>query len=186
MLLTAGNRITMRWDAESLLPLERASSFTVDIGLFQFSAETQTWTRFLDIVQEQLNTGVAQFTVPSSNEVQRDIYPVSLRVSIDGISGPDKRSPSAIVNRVAGLVRREILVYYGDSGSFRFRQCAEWYMSEPDDMGERLLRQVPNCCSTEEGASLQNSDFERDDRLISIFHPEADTCFRQKRSTITR
>lgn len=182
MLLTAGNRVTMRWDPESLLPLVQASSFTVDISLFRFNDQTQTWMRFLNIAQEHPNTGVAEFTVPISNEVQQDIYPVTLQLSIDRPSSPSRRQTTSLVG---SLVRRAVHLYYGGSISLRLL-CAAWYFTEPSNMGERLLSQVPNCCATEVGADLPNSDFVRDNRLISFFHPEADTCFRQKPSTITR
>ena len=185
MLLTASNRLTMRWDPESLLPLVQASSFTVDIGLYRFNDETQTYTRFLNIVQGSPNTGVAVFTVPSNNEAQQtDIYPVTLRLSVSRPSSPSRRQTMSLVRAVGGSVGRAIPLYYGSLG-LRLR-CLTWYLSEPSDMGERLLSQVPNCCATEDGAELQTSDFVRDDRLISFYHSEADTCFRQKPSTITR
>ena len=187
MLLTAGAPVTMRWDPESLLPLVQASSFTVDIALYRFNDETQTYTRFLDIARGSPNTGVAEFAVPSSNEAQQaSIYPVTLRLSVSGPSSPSRRQTISLARALAGgVIRRAIPVYFGGSLSFRLL-CAAWYLSEPSNMGESLLRQVPNCCATEEGASLPNSDFVRDNRLISFFHPEADTCFRQKPATITR
>lgn len=187
MVLSAGSRVTMRWDPESLLPLVQATSFTVDISLFRYINETQTWIQFLSIAQELPNTGVAEFIVPFSNEVQRDIDPVTLQLSINRPSRLSKRqtTTSSLVRTVGSLVRRAVHVYYVGSISLRLL-CTAWYFTEPSNMGERLLSQVPNCCATEEGALLPNSDFVRDDRLISFFHPEADTCFRQKPSTITR
>ena len=175
----------MRWDPESLLPLVLASSFTVDINLLQYNTEAQTWIPFLSIAQGQPNTGDAEFTVPFSNEVQRDISPVTLQLSISRALRPSRRQTTSLVRTAGSLVRRAVHLYYGGSISLRLL-CAAWYFTESSDMGERLLSQVPNCCATEAGAGLPNSDFVRDDRLISFFHPEADTCFRQKPTTITR
>ena len=186
MLLTAGNRITVRWDPDSLLPLVQSSSFSVDISLFRFNDDAQTWVHFLSLAEEHPNTGAADFTVPFSNEVVRDIYPVTLQLSINRPSSPSRRQTTSSLVRTAGsLVRRAVHVYYGGSASLRLL-CTAWYYTEPSGMGELLLGQVPNCCATEAGAELPNTDFVRDNRLISFFHPEADTCFRQKPSTITR
>jgi hypothetical protein len=187
MLLAADQRITMHWDPESLLPLVLASSFTVDVSLFRYNNETQVWSRFLSIAQELPNTGVAEFTVPFSNEIQRDISPVTLQLSINRPSSPSKRQTmSSLVQTVGSLVRRAVHLYY-DVGSISLRRlCTAWYSTEPSNMGEHLLSQVPNCCATEAGADLQSSDFVRDNTLISFFHPQADTCFRQKASTIAR
>ena len=186
MLLTAGNRITVRWDRDSLLPLVQSSSFTVDVSLFRFNDDAQTWVHFLSLAEEHPNTGVAEFTVPFSNEVVQDIYPVTLQLSISRPSSPSRRQTTSSLVRTAGsLVRRAVHVYYRVSASLR-SLCTDWYDAEPSGTGELLLSQVPNCCATEAGAELPNSDFVRDDRFISFFHPQADTCFRQKPSTITR
>ena len=190
LVQNSNDKFTVRWEPQSLLPLLEPSSFTVNIALYQLdTSNTQEWMHFLDITRGHPNTGVAEFTVPNSNEIIAPaVYPVALRVSVGAHSQEDGILQSfndLVVFAQDAVSQWRSNLNYAVSLNLLDR-CLEWYQTQPPDIGNTILSRVPDCCQTEEKATAPNSGFIRDshDALVAFFHPDAASCYRQ--ATIIR
>ena len=78
------DKFTVHWDPQSLLPMVNPSFFTVNLDLYRLSDDRKDWVHapFLDVTKDHPNSGVIDFFVPSSDEVELNVYPVALRISV--------------------------------------------------------------------------------------------------------
>ena len=58
-VVSSGTMIKLRWSPESILPVEPADSYRVDITLREFNNTSQGWV-FTDIAKDLQNTGYAE------------------------------------------------------------------------------------------------------------------------------
>ena len=182
----------MHWDPQSLLLRVNPSLFTVNLELYRLDDEGKDWMHFLNVIKGQQNSGVAEFSVPSSDIDGSNFYPVAIRTSVgdQGVMGnqEDTSQLSDAIKSAQDVVSQwsSSFFYYVDSLNL-FDECFQWYnnSSEPANIGEILLSRVPNCCQTAERASATNSSFiwDSNQALVSFFHPGATSCYRQ--ATIT-
>ena len=184
----------MHWDPQSLLLRVNPSLFTVNLELYRLDDEGKDWMHFLNVVKGQQNSGVAEFSVPSSDNDGSNFYPVAIRISVGDqvvMGNHDQEDASQLsdaIKSAQGVVSQwsSSFFYYVDSLNL-IDECFQWYYnsSEPANIGETLLSRVPDCCQTAERAAATNSGFVRDSNqaLVSFFHPGATSCYRQ--ATIT-
>ena len=175
---------TVEWVPLNLLPLLDPNSYTVNIDLFRLKTEEEGWVHFLNIAMNHTNSGTANFTVPSSGLTEAEVYSVALRISVGDQEG------SSVFDNILEFAEGSVSqwksdLYYATSLDL-LQTCINWFLSEPQDIGQTILNRVPSCCATEERAAAPNSGFVRDgfDSLIAFFHPDAASCYRQ--ATITR
>ena len=183
---------TVHWDPQSLLPMVNPSFFTVNLNLYRLDDDRKNWMYFLDVQKGHPNTGVIDFFIPSTDEVELNVYPVALHISVGEQVAMGNQEEIFQVSDVIKSAQDAVsqwfssFFYYDIDSLDLFDECMDWYTQEPSDIGETLLNRVPDCCQTAERAAAPNSGFVRDthDTLVAFFHPNACSCYRQ--ATITR
>ena len=164
---SSDNKFTVHWDPQSLLPLLDPSSFTVNIALYRLDIDKEELKPFLDVINGHPNTGTAKFSVPEGNEIEPEVYPVALRISVGPemeVSGTQGRVTQFFLdvkNYARDAVHQWLLNrYYTKSQDVNaLDKCIEWYRSQPPNIGEDILNRVPACCETQEKAAQPNSGF---------------------------
>lgn len=192
ILQNSKEQFTAHWDPQSLLPMVDPSLFIVDLKLYRLVNDGKDWIPFLNITSGHPNSGIIDFTVLSSDQIGLNLYPVALRISVGEAlpTGAQEMAlqVSAIIKSAQDKVSQwfSSFFYYAIDSLDLADECNEWYISEPSNIGETLLSQVPDCCQTVDRAAAPNSGFVRDthDALVAFFHPGAASCYRQ--ATITR
>ena len=182
----------MHWDPLSLLPMIDPTFFTVNINLYRLDDDRKDWLLFLNVVKGHPNTGTLEFSMPSGENVERNVYPVALQISVGEQvpSGSQEGAVSDVIKSAQDSVSQwfSSFFYYAVDSLDLFRACMEWNNRETGDpnSGEVLLNRVPDCCQTVDRAAAPNSGFVRDthESLVAFFHPGAASCYRQ--ATITR
>ena len=191
VIQNSDERFTVHWDPQTLLPMVDPTFFTVDLKLYRLDDDRKDWKLFLTVMKGQPNSGVLEFSMPSGDDVETNVYPVALRISVGEqvALGTQEESVSDIIKSAQDRVSQWFsdYFYYAVDSLDLLSACLEWYEREREDPnnGELLLNRVPDCCQTVDGAEA-NRDFVRDthDLLVSFFHPGATSCYRQ--ATITR
>lgn len=166
--------------------------FTVDLELYRLDDDRKDWKFFLNVMEGHPNTGEIEFSMPSGDNVETNVYPVALRISIGGqIAMGNQEEPSQVSDIIKSAQDRvsqwfSSFFYYAVDSLDLMDECMQWYDSEPSNIGEMLLSRVPDCCQTVDRAAAPNSGFVRDthDTLVAFFHPGAASCYRQ--ATVTR
>lgn len=184
-------RLTVRWDPQSILPTMEPSSYTVDIALFRFFTDSDgrgEYRHYLNLMRDQDNNGMAMFFVPENNEVTPNVYPVAVRISV-GRSRP--LQPMEIIDRLGrseegamgAVAQWTSTLYYAVSLGLE-ELCRRWSQSQPTDIGETIRTRLPPCPPRVDQARAPNSGFKEElgywtQKANSFFHPGAATCFRQ-------
>lgn len=168
--------------------------FTVDLKLYRLDDDRKDWKLFLNIIEGHPNTGVLEFSMPSGDNIETNVYPVALRISVGEqvALGTQEEAVSDIIKSAQDRVSQwfSSFFYYAVDSLDLFNECLRWYTSdrenEASNIGEMLLNRVPDCCQTVDRAAAPNSGFVRDthETLVAFFHPGAASCYRQ--ATITR
>jgi len=189
VIKNSADRFTVHWDPLSLLPMVDPTFFTVDLKLYRLDEDRKDWEIFLNIIEGHPNTGVLEFSMPSSDDAETNVYPVALRISVgeQAALGAQGEPVSDIIKSAQDRVSQwfSSFFYYAVNSLDLLDECLMWYGSEDPNIGEMLLGRVPDCCQTVDRAAAPNSGFVRDtnELLVSFFHPGAASCYRQ--ATIT-
>ena len=198
ILLSQGSAdaITVTWDPLSILPIMDASLYTVDIALYRLYTNPDgvpggEYRPFLNILRDAPNNGIAVFPVPSNDELVPEVYPVSVRISVGSRTDFETSEEPSIIDGVgrsstlSGLVAQwTSTLYYSVSMRLEAR-CVRWCARQETGIGERIRNRLPACPPRVDQARTQNSGLKEDSgfwtvRTNRFFHPEADTCFRQR------
>ncbi len=199
-LLLPDESFGVTWDPEDILPLpviDDTLSFTVDIILYEFNLDSGLWVELQDLATDVPNTGERQVTIQAIEDNSRelpDVCPIAIAVVVSGestsLSSNSKQGIDllALIQRAAGTVKkwaRQAYAIVNEVGKALFRQkCYSWSRGEfpwPKIDGQEILRRLPPCPPNAQKAR-QDPQFEIDEHksLISFFHPDADSCFRQR------
>lgn len=180
----------MHWDPQSLLPMVDHSFFTVNLKLFRLDNDRKDWIPFLDVKEGHPNSGVVEFSMPSSDSAISSVYPVALRVSVGEQvamgAQEDISQLSDVILSAQDTVSQwfSSFFYYVINSSDLLDECLQWHESEPLNISEMLLSRVPGCCQTAERAAAAGFVRDTHDTFVDFFHPGAASCYRQ--ATITR
>ena len=199
-VISSKSVIKLRWLPESILPVEPADSYTVDISLREFNATLQEW-HVTDIIATDLpNTGYAEVTAPEFNVTDNYNDTVSLVVVEVGVSEASinevqtrkrgifskifkaiKRVGKRIVKQTVRLVKTVAKAVYSLTvGLFLRAGCEVWGSLEDDEIGQQILRELPPCPCTERQIRQQMNLFEEENTGQNFFHPGTSSCFRQR------
>ena len=107
-------RFTVHWDPQSLLPMVDPTFFTVDLKLYRLDDDRKDWKLFLTVMKGQPNSGVLEFSMPSSDDVETNVYPVALRISVGEqvVLGTQEESVSDIIKSAQDRVSQWFLDYF--------------------------------------------------------------------------
>ena len=189
VLLLPGNKTIVRWSPDSIVPPNFQAAFAVtndynvDISLYQLDLLSKNYVFIGKLANNIPNTGLYEITMPSFNLSE------SFTTAVIGVSLSEQfasRSSRFIHNAITKLALRLLksspkttLIIIGAS-LFARAACAVWHSMEDENIGEEILGKVPPC-PPNVGA------FEFDERFtedkLSLLHPGAFTCYRQKEFT---
>ena len=188
ILLLPNDKAVIRWSPDSIIPPQFEDAFAVptdynvDIYLYRLDLMSENYTRIEKLVSDIPNTGMYEITLPLVN------LPDAFAAGLIGVSLSEqftsRSTRNALSNAVLGLLRRASnfgLIYVGGSLAAR-ALCAAWLLTEPDDIGEKILDRLPPCPPVR-NAALNDPDFTEENFLLSFFHPGASSCFRQVQFT---
>lgn len=190
LLLQPGNQTIIHWSPSSVIPLNLledfgiANDFTVDISLYQLNPISENYTLIEKLATDIPNTGVYEITVPLIDETE------NITVTIIGISISEKISsrPTRNVARVLRFLRKAVIytsVKYIKSSVIKRAACALWLLTEADNTGQMISKQLPPCPTNFMKANLNRTSYKEEiypvigKLLTRIFHPGAFSCFRQ-------
>ena len=199
-ILTAGDSITVTWSPSKLLETEviaiDPSNLTVDVIMY----EVQTTSSGIYVQHEIAvlasdipNNGKATITIPSIEIFDTTpVHSVNIIVNLSNRSLRNRRAIGDKLVDVAQKIGQWSINWFLKQPKFAipfYLACRAWALLEPASVGPELLDRVTQTapCPPNVGqAGTANSGLVEDENkfLISIFHPDADRCFRQQ--TITR
>ena len=180
------------WDPQSLLLFVDPSLYLVDIKLYILSNESQEYELFGDLATNHSNCGEATLSLPRELTTVTNVFSFLVEVSIAGpvrdfldILDEIRRIIDYLEHRIRRWTNQAIGAFVGAiSDLVQLTPCELWCLTQPQGIGEKLLRSVRPCPLTAQRARLPNSGFREDAGILrrilnSIFHPGAATCFRQ-------
>lgn len=183
VLLLPNSQTIIRWSPDAIIPpyLQEVygltDNHTVDISLYQLNFESENYTFTMKLVSDVPNNGIHEIKIPSIDQSQ------SFTAGLIGISLSEQftsRSSRNVLSSVYSLLKKSPkfgLAYFATSLAAR-PTCSQWQFSEPNDIGETLLNRLPPCPPVRD-AALNDPDFSEENFLLSFFHPNASSCFRQ-------
>ena len=186
--LLPGNKTNIHWSPDSIVPLHLQGTFAVtfdynvDIYLYLLNFDLREYVFIEKLASDVPNTGTYEITVPLINLSE------GFTTGVIGISlseqYPSQSTNSEIALHLLQGAAKFGLVYIGNSLNSTLRTlCSSWHSSEAEDIGKTLLNRLPPCPPTRACAE-SDLDFKEDKFLLSFFHPDASSCFRQ--TTFTR
>ena len=181
--------LTLTWSPESIVPMMDPDTYVVDILLAQFDPSEGQWRDVQMLAEGVENTGRRQVDIPlvftAEDGLLIDIRPISFQVRLGQAHPLTNSRRKRIIETLRGVVRQwSTDIYYGISDILR-TQCEQWCATQPEDIGELILDELPPCPPELGQASLPNSGLVEDSgvgRSLSnrFFHRGTDTCFRTR------
>ena len=176
------------WDRQSLLPFVDPSLYLVDIKLYILSNESQEYELFGDLATNHSNCGEATLSLPGELTAVTNAFSFLVEVSIAGLVEDFLDEIRRIIDELERRIQRWTNRAFAIIGAIRnlvqLTPCELWCLTQPQGIGDKILRSVRPCPLTAQRARLPNSGFREDTGLLRrilnrLFHPGADTCFRQ-------
>ena len=188
--LTAGDTINVTWSPLTLLQgaviMVDPNSFTVNIQMYevQMTSNGNYAQHEIAVLASSIpNNGKATVTIPTElfHNTTEPVHSVNILVNLNNQLLIRKRFIGASLQ--IGLWSVSVIAIA--SQSLLYDACKAWALLEPAGIGPELLDRVTQTapCPPNVGqAETVNSGLVEDEHnfLISIFHPDADKCFRQK------
>ena len=87
-LISSGTMVKLRWSPQSILPIQPADSYTVDIKLREYNNTSKTW-KFTDIARDVPNTGYIEVAAPEmvpSENYNESVTPAVIQIGISETS----------------------------------------------------------------------------------------------------
>ena len=183
VLLLPGNQTVIRWSPDSIVPphLKKAygltDNFTVDISLYQLNIESENYKFTMKLASDIPNTGIYEITIPSIDQSENFVAGI-IGVSLSEQFTP--RSSRSVINTVYNLLKISPIfgVTYVGISLYARAMCSDWCSSEPNDIGETLLENLPPCPPTRDAAD-NDPIFNESNFLLFFYHPGASSCYRQ-------
>ena len=189
-LLLPGDSTIIHWLTEDVpFPHHLRGAFrvtlpyNVDISLYLLNFTSREYVHITKLASNVSNTGAYEITVPPIRLNLSERFAVGvIGISLSKQYTFTDDNPVAI-HLLKGASKFG-LVYIGNASNSRL--CSAWMdNSKPEHTehtGEALLNRLPPCPPTR--ACAENDlGFREDKFLLSFFHPNTSTCFRQTRFT---
>ena len=178
------------WDRQSLLPFVDPSLYLVDIKLYVLSNESQEYELFGDLATNHSNCGEATLSLPEEltavlvTDAFSFLVEVSIACPVEDLVDEIRRIIDELRERIRRWSDRAIAFVEALRNLAQLTPCELWCLTQPEGIGDKLLRSVRSCPLTAQRARLPNSGFREDTGLLRrilnrIFHAGAATCFRQ-------
>ena len=199
-LLRPDTTMTVRWSPENIirLPNLEPDEIMVSVLMYEVDLETGSLSEMAILARNIPNDGSAELTLPrmTPQAGEEQVCAVVVRVEATGLRDTEVTQPPtdpatapsvdpSVLLRLLVVTRIGpwgAVVYYSTSAILRYL-CEDWCASEPEGIGEEILARLPPCPPTV--AQARNDAVFIEDTgagsfLSNIFHPGADTCFRQQ------
>ena len=173
-----GTIVTVYWSPQSIFPLADAESYTVDITMREFDANTGEWNTLATLASDIANNGETKVTIPelpTVENMENSTNPVVVEVGVSSTSMTDTKRGlfSSVLSKVGRfglrilkqapmrILRRLIF------GIAQRLACEAWALTQPDNIGTQINNRLPPCPCTADRAGAPNSGF-REERLSSV------------------
>ena len=201
-LLRPDTTMTVRWSPENIvrLPNLEPEEIMVSVSMYEVDLERGSLSEMAILARNIPNDGLAELTLPrmTPQAGEEQVCAVVVRVEATGLRDMQvTQPPTDPTTTTAPSIDPSLLlrllsatpigswgaiVYYTTSAILR-NLCEDWCASEPEGIGEEILARLPPCPPTV--AQARNDAVFIEDTgagsfLNNIFHPAADTCFRQQ------
>ena len=178
LMLFNETTLQISWNPSSLVPFVDPNLYLVDIKLYILSNESQEYELFDDLATNHSNCGETTVSFPQELTTATGAFSFLVQVSIACPTGDFFRQTIEDLKRGIRWWTNKAIGIFGTVANF-FQLCELWCLTQPQGIGDKILRSVRPCPLTAQRARLPNSGFRQDNFLISIFHPGAANCFRQ-------
>ena len=176
--LTPSTKIDLTWSPD-ILPFEDPQSYKVDIAAFTLDSQGDKLEMGKMLATDLPNTGKATVTLDGVL-LKKGIVVVPLYIKV----AVARTHQSGLPNKACSW---SAVTYFTTRDALWFA-CRLWSSNQQAVNASELLDQVEPCPRTVAQARLPNSNFIQDDvdpfgrhiQTSSVFHPSADTCFRQR------
>ena len=174
--LMPSTKIDLTWSPD-IQPFEDPQSYKVDIAAFTLDSQKGKLEMGKMVATDLSNTGKATVTLDGVPlKVGVVVVPLYIQVAVaKAHQRPEKACSWSAVT-------------YFTTRTALFLACYLWSLNQQNVTASELLDQVEPCPRTVAQARLPNSNFIQDDvdpfgrhiQTSSVFHPDADICFRQR------
>ena len=174
--------VTLQWD-NAILPYQNASSYKVDIILYEVNTATNSLSMLRTLHSDVANSGAMTVTIPERVEQTR----FNQTRDAPAIAAVFKvAAKSAIPLQQAG-VWTGVTFLAGKSRALRL-QCRQWNNEDDGVVNNGVLpcppmanqARLPNSGLMEESYESIHGATTYHQQFISTFHPGAESCFRQR------
>ena len=187
--------LKLRWSPQSILPIQPANSYTVDIILREYNITSQEW-KFTSLAKNVPNTGYIEVTVPEMAPAEN--YNDSVVPAVVQISVSKSSSDQLLQSRKRGLLRRiavetiailtKVLISIALPNDLETRLfCEVWGLTQSRKLAQQIAAELPPCPCTENDIESPGSrdTFTKEERVFAeglqrVFHPDAKSCFRER------
>ena len=179
LLFSDGDVLNIRWSPISIFPIELPNTYNVDIDLLEMNLNTGVWENLISLASNIPNTGFIDIPVPDIEERRTLEDSVSLIVVRVSLSIRRRRSSSEIFRRLALLGLKTI--HYSPvrylmklaSRATQRKLCEMWDNSQPPNISQAILNQLPPCPTRIRDIRSPNSGFieERLSSLLPVIGP---------------
>ena len=189
-VISSGTLLKLRWSPESVLPVEPADSYTVDIILREYNNTSREWV-FTDIARDIPNTGYVEISAPNfampnsfNDSVTSAIIQIGVSESMSELQSRKRGLFSAIGRAIKKIVKFTVMVVKAIFIDPLLRAgCEIWELFQSRQSTQRTLASLPPCPCTDSEIREQRGIFEEEDLgegFRNFFHPGSSSCFRQR------
>ena len=175
--------VTLQWDKE-ILPYEEASSYTVDIILYEVKTATASLRVLKTLYSNVLNSGAQTVTIPE-RKVQTQTGRTTDAPAIAVVLSVAASKPTIPLQQAG--VWTGIIFLAGGPQTLR-HECRVWNSKDGGVVDIGVLpcppmvnqARLPNSGLIEESYESISGSTTYHRQFISTFHPGAESCFRQR------
>ena len=175
--------VTLQWDKE-ILPYEEASSYTVDIILYEVNTATASLRVLKTLYSNVPNSGAQTVTIPE-RKVQTQRGRITDAPAIAVVLNVAANIPTIPLQQAG--VWTGIIFLAGRLDALR-RECTAWISEDEGVVDTGVLpcppmvnqARLPNSGLIEESYESIYGSTTYHWQFISTFHPGAESCFRQR------
>ena len=192
LLFFQGDNISITWDPSAILKavgsVVEIEDIVVDIKLLEIDPNTEAIEEIGILASEVPNNGSKTVYIEGLDLSDTELCQVSIFIQAKRATNSQTKRAIPWPRLGSILLRAGLwsLVFYVTASGIGRSLCDQWASTEPTSVGQEILRTVRRefpCPPTFPQALAENSDLQRDNHLIGLFHPGASNCFRQRDGT---
>ena len=190
-VVTTGDMIRLRWSPEAILPVESPDSYNISVMLREYDQESGEWI-YTELAKDMPNSGYIEIAAPGhvpkyDNE---SVTPAVFQIEVSESSSDTRIEKRGLFSAIKKAVKKAVkfvtkVISYVVTAviePIRRLACDAWGLIESRERSQEILSRLPPCPCTVREITASGSGFEEEDsRISSIFHPDSDRCFRQRR-----